>query len=162
MPHPLNLVCGGSGTLLVRRQTCTLLPDRPDGVVLEVKQVLDVPSEQSHPDREVRALEVRHGLKALLPYGVLLILNREKCDRQCCCSGEAVLAQGGEGDVRHDGPRPRLCGVKGYRHANLTPIQAMGHGQSATVDQSVPVVAKTEEYVIKHSQDPRAMLACGT
>jgi hypothetical protein len=30
---------------------------------------------------EVRALEVRHNLKALLPYGVLLILNREKRDR---------------------------------------------------------------------------------
>jgi hypothetical protein len=50
---------------------------------------------------EVCALEVVHGLKALLPYGVLMILNREKCDRQCCCSCEAVLAQGGEGDVRH-------------------------------------------------------------
>jgi hypothetical protein len=50
---------------------------------------------------EVRALEVKYGLKALLPYGVLLILNREKCDRQYCCSGKAVLAQGGEGDVRH-------------------------------------------------------------
>jgi hypothetical protein len=50
---------------------------------------------------EVRALEVRHGLKALLPYGVHLISNREKRDRQCCNSGVAVLAQGGEGDVRH-------------------------------------------------------------
>jgi hypothetical protein len=50
---------------------------------------------------EVRALEVGHGFKALLPYGVLLILNREKRDRQCCCSCEAVLTQGGEGDVRH-------------------------------------------------------------
>jgi hypothetical protein len=40
---------------------------------------------------EVRALEGEHGLKALLPYGVLLILNREK----------RILAQGGEGDVCH-------------------------------------------------------------
>jgi hypothetical protein len=48
---------------------------------------------------EVRALEVEHGLKALLPYGVLLILNWEKHDRQCCCTGEAVLAQRGAGDV---------------------------------------------------------------
>jgi hypothetical protein len=30
----------------------------------------------------VRALEVGHGLKALLPYGVLLILNWEKRDRR--------------------------------------------------------------------------------
>jgi hypothetical protein len=73
---------------------------------------------------EVRALEVGHGLKALLPYGVLLILNREKCDRQCCSSGEVVLAQGGESDVRNhlnagvrlaadDGSRPPLRGVEG-------------------------------------------------
>jgi hypothetical protein len=50
---------------------------------------------------EVRALEVGHGLKMLLPYRVLLILNREKRDRQCCSSGEAVLSQGGESHVRH-------------------------------------------------------------
>jgi hypothetical protein len=88
---------------------------------------------------EVRALELGHGLKVLLPYGVLLILNQEKHDRQCCSSGEAVLTQGGESDVRHhlnvgvgliadDGPQPRLCGVEGYRHADLTPVLAMGHG----------------------------------
>jgi hypothetical protein len=50
---------------------------------------------------DMRALEVKHGLKALLPYGVLLTLNREKLDRQCHHSCEAVLAQGGQGDVRH-------------------------------------------------------------
>jgi hypothetical protein len=88
---------------------------------------------------EVRALKVRHGIKALLPYGVLLILNWEKRDRQGCSSGEAVLAQVGESDVRHhlhtsvglatdDGPGPRLRGVKGYRHADLAPVQAVGHG----------------------------------
>jgi hypothetical protein len=43
---------------------------------------------------EVRSLEVGHSLKTLLPYGVLLILNRKKRDRQCCSSGEVVLAQG--------------------------------------------------------------------
>jgi hypothetical protein len=99
---------------------------------------------------EVRALEVRHSLKALLPYVVLLVPNWEKRDRQCCSNGEAVLAQGGESDVRHhhnvgvrltagNGPCIRLCGVKGYHHAGLTPIQAVGHGQSATVDRSVAV-----------------------
>jgi hypothetical protein len=51
--------------------------------------------------RGSEALEVGHGLKALLPYGVLLIPNWEKHDRQCHCSYEVVLAQGGEGDVRH-------------------------------------------------------------
>jgi hypothetical protein len=108
---------------------------------------------------EVRALEVGHGLKTLLPYGVLLILNREKCDRQCCSSREVVVAQGGESDVRHqlnagvglatdDGPRPRLHGAEGYRHADLALAHAMGRGQSATVDRSVPVVAKMDECVI--------------
>jgi hypothetical protein len=50
---------------------------------------------------EVMALEVGYSLKTLLRYGVLLSLNREKRNRQCCSSGEAVLAQGGESHVRH-------------------------------------------------------------
>jgi hypothetical protein len=95
-------------------------------------------------------------LKMLLPYGVLLILNREKRDRQCYSSGEVVLAQGGESDARHqlnarvgltadDEPRPWLHGVEGYHHADLTLAHAMGLGQSATVDRSIPIVAKTDE-----------------
>jgi hypothetical protein len=52
-----------------------LLPGCPGGVVLEVEQVLCVLGQRSHPSMEVRALEVSHGLKALLPYGVLLFLN---------------------------------------------------------------------------------------
>jgi hypothetical protein len=92
MSQPLNLSCGGGGTLLVRHQTRTLLPGYPCGVVLEVEQVLRVLGQRSHPTVEVRALEVGHSLKTLLPYGVLLIPNREKRDRQCCSSGEAVLA----------------------------------------------------------------------
>jgi hypothetical protein len=117
MPQPLNLIGGGGGTLLVHRQMHTLLPSHPGGVVLKVEQVLCIPGQQCHPSVEVRALKVRHGLKALLPHGVPLILNQEKCDRQCCSSNEAVLAQGGESDVCHhlnadvgfaadDGPQP--------------------------------------------------------
>jgi hypothetical protein len=45
MPQPLNLVSGGGGTLLVRRQTRTLSHACPGGVVLEVEQVLRVPSQ---------------------------------------------------------------------------------------------------------------------
>jgi hypothetical protein len=108
---------------------------------------------------EVRALEVGHSLKALLPYGVLLILNRENHDRQYCSSGEAVLPQGGESDVRHrlnaglglttdDRPQLWLRGVKGYHHADLTPVQVVDHGQSATVDWSVPIVARMDECVV--------------
>jgi hypothetical protein len=80
MPQPLNLLGGGSDTLLVHRQRRTLLHACPGGVVLKVEQVLCVPGQQCHPGVEVRALEVRHGLEALLPCGVLLILNRKKCD----------------------------------------------------------------------------------
>jgi hypothetical protein len=101
MPQPLNLVGGGSGTLLIRRQTRMLLHACPSGVVLKVEQVLRIPGQRSHPGMEVRFLEVGHSLKTLLPYGVLLILNQKKRDRQCCNSGEVVLAQGGESDVRH-------------------------------------------------------------
>jgi hypothetical protein len=50
--------------------------------VLKVEQVLRVPSQRSHPSVEVRALEVRHGCMSLLPYGALLIPDREKRDRQ--------------------------------------------------------------------------------
>jgi hypothetical protein len=73
IPQPLTLTSGGSGTLLVRRQTCTLLHVCPGGVVLKVEQVMRVPGQRSHPGVEVRALEVVHGCKMLLPYGVLLI-----------------------------------------------------------------------------------------
>jgi mono/diheme cytochrome c family protein len=70
-----------------------------------------------------------------------------------------VLAQGGESDVCHqlnagvelaadDGPRPWLRGVEGYRHADLSLVQAVGRGQSAMVDWSIPVVAKTDECVV--------------
>jgi hypothetical protein len=145
MPQPLNLTGGGSGTLLVRRQTCTLLHACPGGVVLKVEHVLHVPGQRSHPGMEVRAIEVGHGLKTLLPYGVLLILNQEKRDRQCCSSGEVVLAQRGESHVRHqlnagvglttdDGPRPRLHGVEGYHHTDLMLVHAVGRGQSVMVD----------------------------
>jgi hypothetical protein len=81
MPQPLNLASGGSGTPLVRCQTRTLLPGCPGSVVLEVVQVQCKPGQRSHPSMEVRALEVRYGRKALLPYGVLLIPNQEKHDR---------------------------------------------------------------------------------
>jgi hypothetical protein len=159
MPQPLNLTGGGSGTLLIRRQMHTLLYACPGGVVLKVEQVLHVPSQRSHPGMEVRALEVRHGLKMLLPSGVLLILNRKKRDRQCCGSGEVVLAQGGESDVCHqlntgvglaadERPRPQLCGVEGYHHADLTLVHAVGRRQSATVDQSVPIIAKMDECIV--------------
>jgi hypothetical protein len=95
VPRVLNLAGGGGGTL-VCRQTGMLLYCCPGGVVLEVEQVLP-----KFAGIEVRALEVRPDLKVLLPYRVLLVLNREKRDRQCCYCGEVVLAQRGEGNVCH-------------------------------------------------------------
>jgi hypothetical protein len=103
----------------------------------------------------VRALEVGHGRKTLLPYGVLLILDRKERNRQCGGSGEAVLTQRGEGDVRHHlnavsgslsmtEPDHGLAGSKGYHHANLTLVQVVDPRQSTAVDWSVPVVAKTD------------------
>jgi hypothetical protein len=159
MPQPLNLTGGGSDTLLVHRQMRMLLHACPSGVVLKVEQVLCIPGQRSHPDVEVWALEVGYGFKTLLPYGVLLILNREKRDRQCCSSGEVVLTQGGESNVRHqlnagvglaadDELRPQLRRVKGYHHADLELVHAVGRGQSATVDRSIPVVGKTDECVV--------------
>jgi hypothetical protein len=136
-----------------------LLHASPSGVVLKVEQVMRVLGQQSHFSAEVRALEVRHDLKALLPYEVFLIPNWEKRDRQCYCSGEVALTQGGVSDVCHhldggvelavdDGPRPWLNGVKGYHHTDLAHVQAMDNGQSIAVDRCILVVAETDECVI--------------
>jgi hypothetical protein len=108
---------------------------------------------------EVKALEVRHGRKTLLPYGFLLIPYQKKRDRLCSGSGEAVLAQRVESDVRHhlntgvglaadDRPQPWLCRVDGYRHTNLAPVQVVDPGQSATVDWSISIVAQTDECIV--------------
>jgi hypothetical protein len=59
--------------------------------MLKVEQVLGVLHQQSCCGTKVRALEVRDGLKALLPHGVSLISNREKHDRHACCSSETIL-----------------------------------------------------------------------
>jgi hypothetical protein len=45
MPQLLNLASGGSGTLFICRQTRMLLHGHPGSVVLEVEQVLRVPSQ---------------------------------------------------------------------------------------------------------------------
>jgi hypothetical protein len=77
--------------LLVCGQKHTLLHVGPGDVVLHVEQELRVLGRRNHNNAEVGPLEDGHGLKALLPYGVLLILNQEKRNRQCCRSAEAAL-----------------------------------------------------------------------
>jgi hypothetical protein len=96
-----------------------LLHDSTSGVMLQVEQVLHILGHRSHAGTEVRALEVRYGLKTLLPHRTFLILNREKRDHYHSGSGEATLTQRGECDVGHlldgnvrlaanDGPHPRI------------------------------------------------------
>jgi hypothetical protein len=87
--------------LLVCGQAHTLLHASPGGGVLEVEHVLRVHGQRSHPGVEMRALEVGHGLKALMLYGALLIPNREKRERYCCYSSEAALTQLGKSGVCH-------------------------------------------------------------
>jgi hypothetical protein len=72
-------------------QMHTLLHDSSGCVVLQVQQVLHVLGHCSHAGIEVGALEVRHGLKVLLPHGIFLILNKERHDRHYYSSSEAVL-----------------------------------------------------------------------
>jgi hypothetical protein len=52
--------------------------------------------------------------------------------------------------------------LRGYRHADLAPVLAMGHRQAVVVDRNVPIVAEPEECVVQHSWEPRTMLARGT
>jgi hypothetical protein len=132
-----------------------MLPqDSPDGVMLQVEQVLHKLGRRSDAAAEVGTLEVRHGLKALLPHGVFLIPNREKRDRHRDGSSEATLAQRGECDMGRlldgsvgltadDGPHLRILLVDGYCHTGLTYVQAIGHRQAATVDRDFRIVAET-------------------
>jgi hypothetical protein len=73
---------------------------------------------------EVRALEVGHGRKTLLPYGVLLIPDRKKGDRQCGGSGEwsshrevramcAIISMPVLGSLSVTDPDHGLAGSKG-------------------------------------------------
>jgi hypothetical protein len=72
---PLHHVrCEGS-LLGVRVQTCTLLGDDSAGVVLQVEQVPRVLGQMGEVEAELWATDVTHGLVALLPLGLLLIMN---------------------------------------------------------------------------------------
>jgi hypothetical protein len=166
----LKLMRNGGVVLIVWGQTHTLLHDSPGSVILQVEQVLWILGHRSHASTEVRALEVRYGLKALLPHGIFLIPNQEKRDRH---HSEVTLTQWGECDVGRlldgsvglavdVGPHPQIHLVEGYCHACLAYVQAIGHRQAAAVDRDFSIVAETEECVIKHSWEPRAMLAHGT
>jgi hypothetical protein len=87
----LELVRNGGFVLIVCGRMHMLLQDSPGGVMLQVEQVLCIIGHHSQASIEVRALLVRHILKALLPHRIFLILNREKHVRHCGGSGEVAL-----------------------------------------------------------------------
>jgi hypothetical protein len=118
------------------------------------------------------ALGVGHGLKALLPYRILLVTDWKERDWHRGGVDEVGLTQGGECDLCRlldgliqlnpdDSCHPRLRRVEGYHHVDLALVLAMGHRHAATVDRSVPVVAELAEWVVQHSRKPRAMLVRG-
>jgi hypothetical protein len=159
MLQMLKLAQNGSVVLIVCDQMHTLVHDGSSGVMLQVEQVLHVLGHHSHADVDVRTLEVGHDRKVLLPHGIFLIPNWEKCDGHRCGSGEAALTQGGECDVCHllnggvgiatdNSSRPWLHRVDGYHHAGLAYVQDVNHRQAVAVDRNFPVVAEMEECVV--------------
>jgi hypothetical protein len=69
-----------------------MLPhDGPANAGLQVKHVLRVPSQCSHASMEVGALGVGHGLKALLPHRIHLVVDRKERDWHRDGVGEAGL-----------------------------------------------------------------------
>jgi hypothetical protein len=158
--------------LLKRARVQMLSHDGSTGAGLQVKQVLRIPSQCSHASVEVGPLEVGHSLKALLPHGILLVVDRKERDWHRGDIGEAGLTQGGECDLCRlldgliqldpdDSCHPQLHRVEGYHHVDLALVLAMGHRHAAAVDRSVPYVAKLAECVVQHSRKTRAMLARG-
>jgi hypothetical protein len=85
-PKPLHHVRREGSLLGVRVQMHTLLSDDSAGVVLQVEEVPRVLGHLSRTGAVVWAGEVTHGLKALLPLGLILITDREERDR-CIGSG---------------------------------------------------------------------------
>jgi hypothetical protein len=56
-----------------------MLPhDGPTSARLQLKHVPRVPGQCSHARVEVGPLGVGHGLKALLPHGILLVMDRKE------------------------------------------------------------------------------------
>jgi hypothetical protein len=168
--HLLELVRNSVVVLIICGQTHTLLHDNPGNVMLQVEQVLHILGHHSHAGAKLMALEVRHGLKALLPHGIFMIPNREKHDQHYGGSSEVTLTQRGECDmgrlldggvglVDNEGPHPQILLVKGYCHSSLAYVQAIGHRRATAIDREFPVVAEMEECITKHLWEPRAMLA---
>jgi hypothetical protein len=145
----LELARNAGVVLIVCGQMHTLLYDNPDGVMLQVEQVLHVQDHRSHANAKVRVLKVRHSPKALL------LTQRGECDVSRLLDSSVGLAI-------DDGPHPQILLVEGYRRTSLAYVQTIGHRQAAAVDRDIPIVAETKECVVEHSWEPRPVLARGT
>jgi hypothetical protein len=146
--------------LLEQAQVQMLLDDGPSNAGLQVKHVLCVLGQLSHASVEVRALGVGHGLKMLLPHGILLVTNQKERDWHRNGVGKAALTQGVECDLCRllddliqldpdDSCHPWLHRVEGYHHADLALVLAMGHRHAAAVDRNAPIVAELAECIVQ-------------
>jgi hypothetical protein len=159
--------CEGS-LLSIRVKMCTLLNDDSIGVVLQVKQVPHVLGQVWALEIELWAGAITHGLAALLPLRLHLIMNQAECKWCVGSDGEAALTQWSEIHMHHlfdsvihlianDGSSPWYCRVDGYLHANLAHIQTIGLKGMAAVAGDQPVVAESDESAQKLSWEPRAV-----
>jgi hypothetical protein len=73
MPQPLNLLCGGSGTLLIRRQMHTLLPT-DDGPRPRLYGV-----EGYHHANLALVHDMGRGQLAMVDWSIPVVAKRDEC-----------------------------------------------------------------------------------
>jgi hypothetical protein len=109
---------------------------------------------------------------ALLPQGLLLILNRKECKWGVSGVGEVALAERCESQVRHllnaiievaidDGSSEWCCGVERDLHLNLARIQAVSLKWTPVVGRGRPIIAKSDESAPATTWESRAVSARG-
>jgi hypothetical protein len=85
--------------LFISCHTQALLDDSPGSGVLQVERVLSILGHCSHAYVEVKTLRIGYGLKALLPHGVSLVVNRKERDWHRGGVTKATPTQGSAGDL---------------------------------------------------------------
>jgi hypothetical protein len=102
---------------------------------------------------------------ALLPQGILLILNQKECKRSVDSVGEVALAEGFESHVHHlfdaiievnanNGSSVQHYGIKWNLHLNLKCTQGVSLKQVTVVGRDRPVIAESDESTQELSWDP--------
>jgi hypothetical protein len=145
--------------LFISSHTQALLDDGPRSGVLQVERVLSILDHCSQACVEVRTLRVGYGLKALMPHGVSLIVNRKECDWHRGGVSKVTPTQRNEGDLcrlldsvvklnADDGCHPWIYRVERDGHTNLALLHAMSHAHASTVDRNIPIVSEVEERVV--------------